>query len=228
MENTMNIDLVVFDMAGTTVFDGDAVGTCFRSALATVGIVVEPAAINAVMGFHKPEAIRVLFRNARGKEPTTAEVDAIHRDFVEQMKRYYAEDSAVREIFGARQTFATLRKQGVKIALNSGFSREIIDVIVERLGWDKEIDATIASDEVPRGRPYPDMIRTLMERFGITDSKRVAKVGDTLVDLEEGTNADCGFVIGVTSGAYTREQLMSGPHTHLLSSVAELPALLLG
>src|SRR5262249_29636143 len=90
------------------------------------------------------------------------------------------------------------------------------------------IDADVTSDEVPRGRPHPDMIKLLMTRLGVTDARRVAKVGDTRADLEERTNAGCGLVIGVTSGAFTREQMLACPHTHVGASVAEVPAIVLG
>jgi phosphoglycolate phosphatase-like HAD superfamily hydrolase len=96
------------------------------------------------------------------------------------------------------------------------------------VGWSRNvlIDATISSDEVARGRPYPDMIQDLMNRLGVEDPQRVAKVGDTPADLEEGRNAGCGLVIGVTAGTHSREQLERYPHTHLIETIAELPALL--
>jgi phosphoglycolate phosphatase-like HAD superfamily hydrolase len=71
------------------------------------------------------------------------------------------------------------------------------------------------------------MIRSLMARLGVREAARVAKVGDTRADLEEGTNAGCGLVVGVTSGSFTRQQLQACPHTHLVASVADVPALLL-
>ncbi|MFX8957476.1 HAD family hydrolase, partial [Acinetobacter baumannii] len=81
-------------------------------------------------------------------------------------------------IDGAEQTFATLRAAGVKVALDTGFSREITTVILERLGWDEtHLDGAVSSDEVPRGRPFPDMIQHHMDRLGITDFQRVAKIG---------------------------------------------------
>src|SRR5262249_29494153 len=63
----------------------------------------------------------------------------------------------------------------------------------------------------PRGRPYPDMIRHLMDRLSIQDARKAAKTGDTRADLEEGANAGCGLVIGVTGGSPTREQLQALP-----------------
>ena len=56
-------------------------------------------------------------------------------------------------------------------------------------------------------------------------SHQVTNVGDTVLDLQAGQNAGVRFNLGVLSGAHTREQLEREPHTYLLSSVAELPAL---
>ena len=222
----MPIELVVFDVAGTTVEDGDAVNSCFRAALAEFGLAVDPAAVNAVMGLHKPEAIR---RLVEASPALRGQVDAIHRRFADRMRRHYAEDPAIREVPGAAATFADLRRAGVKTALNTGFGRDILDGLLARLGWSgypPAVDAVIASDEVPRGRPHPDMIRSLMARLGVLDTARVAKVGDTPVDLEEGANAGCGLVVGVTTGAFPRAALARMPHAVLIDSVADVLAVL--
>ena len=114
------------------------------------------------------------------------------------------------------------------MALDTGFSRVITQVILDRLGWlsSQLIDATICSDEVERGRPYPDMIHALMGQLNVSDARRVAKVGDTPVDLQEGEQAGCGRVIGVTGGTHSRRELEAYYHTDLVETVAELPALL--
>ena len=80
----------------------------------------------------------------------------------------------------------------------------------------------VTSDEVPRGRPYPDMVLALMSRFGILSASHVAKIGDTPSDLHEGTSANCGWVIGVCEGSHTREELAVHPHTQLLPSLRDL------
>ena len=221
------IELVVFDMAGTTVHDGDAVNASLRAALAAVGVEVDPAVVNSVMGLPKPEALRILLARS-GRSPAEVEGRAVHDDFVRRMCRYYETDPSVREVPGAAAVFVALRRQGIKVALNTGFSRVVADTLLRRLGWccPDVIDADVASDEVARGRPHPDMIHCLMKRLGIADAGRVAKVGDTRADLEEGAQAGCGLVIGVTSGSSTREQLQACPHTHILETVAQVPELL--
>jgi phosphonatase-like hydrolase len=221
------IELVVFDMAGTTVQDNDAVRIAFRGALHQYGIQANEERITTVMGLPKPEAIRLLLLEASREAPDGL-VDTIHADFVQRMKDYYAHDPEVGEIPGTSAVFTQLKQSGIKCALNTGFSRDIVEVLLNRLGWKipETIDATVTSDEVPRGRPFPDMIKYLMKLLKIDDAKKVAKVGDTWADLEEGTNAGCGMIIGVTSGSYTQDKLTERPHTHIIHSVKELPSLL--
>jgi phosphonatase-like hydrolase len=220
----MGVELVVFDMAGTTVRDGNAVRSCFSAALATAGMSAAPEAINAVMGLPKPQAVRML----AGPTVPQVTVDAIHTDFVARMQRYYQTDPAVSEEKGASATFARIRGAGVKVALNTGFSRPIVEILLARLGWREgaAIDASVTSDEVPRGRPHPDMILHLMQKLGVADARSVAKIGDTPSDLQEGTAARCGRVIGITTGAHTRQQLTAVPHTHLIDGLAELAGVL--
>lgn len=218
----MKPELVVFDMAGTTVFDGEgAVARCLCDTLEAAGYPVTMPAAIALMGIPKPIAIRQLLTE-QGISPNDSLITTLHKDFITRMLAYYRESPEVASISGAEEIFAALRSAGIKVALDTGFSRDIADAVIERLNWQSKIDASITSDEVPNGRPHPDMILALMARFGITDPARVAKVGDTPSDLQEGHAAHCRWVIGVTEGTHTAEQLTAYPHTHLIPSVAAL------
>jgi phosphonatase-like hydrolase len=224
----MDIELVVFDMAGTTVHDEDSVNRCIRAALAAAGLSVSTGDVNAVMGIPKPEALAILIEQSGRGDELRGRLGAIHGDFVARSIDFYARDPSVHEVAGATEAFRSLKRDGIRVALDTGFDRAITRVILSRLGWSEGgmIDASICSDEVPRGRPHPDMIIALMRRLGVTHSKRVAKIGDTPADLQEGFNAGCGLNVGVTRGTHTREQLELHPHTHIIGTVAEFPALL--
>ncbi|MGD9720516.1 MAG: HAD hydrolase-like protein [Pirellulales bacterium] len=223
----MSIELVIFDMAGTTINDDDGVNRSVRAALAHVGIEVTRAAVNAVMGIPKPVALTRLIEASQQPRRLT-DLDAIHADFVRRMIAFYETDPSVHEIAGASETFRRLHAAGIKVALDTGFTRDIVDVVLTRLGWKNSdlLDTTVTSDEVQRGRPHADMVQKAMRDLGIRDAARVAKVGDTPADLEEGTNAGCGLVIGVTGGSHTAAQLEPFAHTHLVATVADVPALL--
>ena len=224
----MKIAMVVFDLAGTTVNDGDAVNRVLRDALAASGVMVDRDAVNSVMGLPKPIAIRTMIALADPQDSIAGHVDAVHEDFVARMMRFYEDDPVVAEFAGTSSTFRSLRDAGIKIAIDTGFSRDITAIILKRLGWERAglVDASITSDEVPNGRPYPDMIHELMRRLEIQDARKVAKIGDTPSDLEEGARAGCGRVIGVWGGSHSREQLALHPHTDLIATVADLPSLL--
>ncbi len=224
----MNIELVVFDMAGTTVNDDDSVSRCLRSSLAAAGLEVTGAQVNAVMGLPKPSAIAILIEQSGSRDELRNQVDAIHDDFVSRSIAFYSDDPSVYEVPGASRVFEVLKRSGIRVALNTGFNRSIARVILDRLGWSQSttIDATICSDEVKRGRPHPDMIQALMTRFGIGDTQRVAKVGDTPADLQEGASAGCGLVVGVTGGTHSRRELEAYPHSSLIETIANFPGLL--
>ena len=70
------------------------------------------------------------------------------------------------------------------------------------------------------------MILLAMQRFGITNGAEVAKVGDSIIDIEEGMNANCSLVIGITTGAHTKEQLESANPNYVINNLMELLPLL--
>ncbi|NSL88459.1 phosphonatase-like hydrolase [Chitinophaga sp. Mgbs1] len=221
----MGIKLAVFDIAGTTLHDESNVALVLQQAIAAAGVQVTLEEVNEVMGYAKPYAIRYLLEQHQHPRFEDADyITELHTLFVTRMKEHYATSTVVREKEGVSGVFAALREKGIKVALDTGFDRGITDVILDRTGWQKSglIDAVWTSDEVPHGRPYPYMIYNIMEELEIRSIQSVAKIGDTTSDLEEGTNAGCRYVIGVTTGAYSREELEKGPHTHLVASLDEI------
>lgn len=215
----MPLKLIVFDMAGTTVHDDDNVHKALIKAFSQFGYDIDREDANSVMGTPKPVAVRMLLTKKFHLEPTPDDIDAIFREFEDNMLYHYRSSPDVRPTPFAERTFRTFRNIGAKVALNTGFSSSITNAILDRLDWHDIVDAWVSADQVERGRPYPDMITSLMRKFDITDPAEVAKVGDTPADLQEGTNAGCSWVIGVTNGSHTREELEAYPHTHLVEDI---------
>lgn len=222
----MAIELIVFDLAGTTVKDNRDVHQVLQKALAVHGVAISLDDANAVMGIPKPIAIRQLLdKRYSGPRPITAQwIAEIHEVFVTQMIHFYKTDPAVGEKEGVADTFRRLKQSNLKVMVDTGFDRQITDPLLERMGWEKHnlIDGSVTSDEVERGRPYPDLIYRAMALTNTMDARNVAKVGDTVSDVEEGNAAGCGWVIGVTSGAFSREALQEAKPTHLIENVNEL------
>lgn len=215
------IKLAIFDLAGTTVLDeGGIVVNQLDQAFREAGYEIDREEINATMGTPK----RLAIADLTGAEPD--EVDEIHERFRELMIAFYRESPDVSEIPGITNLFETLKREGILIAIDTGFDRETTDAVLSRMPWTHLIDGSIASDEVQNGRPHADLVEALMERLDVADSQDVAKIGDTPSDLGEGMAAHCGMVIGVTYGSHSRDQLERHFHTNIVDSVEELKELL--
>jgi phosphonatase-like hydrolase len=227
MARQLAVDLVAFDMGGTTVRDEGVVPYALRRALEPLGIRPSEQDVAAVRGASKREAIASLIRGAadahRDTEPI---VEAAYQQFVTALQATYAE-GPVGETAGASEIFAWLHEHGAKVALTTGFDRRTRDIILRRLGWDDGcLDAAVSAEDVSAGRPAPYMLFRAMEETGVHRVQRLAAVGDTIVDLEAGTNAGAAFVIGVLGGAHDADTLGRVRHTHLIRTLDDLRLIL--
>jgi phosphonatase-like hydrolase len=224
------IKLVVLDMAGTTVADEGNVAQSFQNAFNRFSLRPDTAVFNRVMGYRKKEAIRIVLAEMAGGGAGDGHelTEKIHDAFIQDMIAHYETSPALRPLPGAVELFAHLQQQGIKVALNTGFVKAITGVILNRLGWadHPHINMVISSDEVPNARPYSDMIDTIRTRLKISSGDAVVKVGDTEVDVQEGRNAGCALVIGVTTGASTYAQMQQYGADYIVNSLTGLPALL--
>jgi phosphoglycolate phosphatase len=219
------ITLAALDMAGTTVADDGVVERSFIRALGEVGIAEDDpdmpgrlAYVQSTMGRSKIEVFRGLLHDEARAQAATHAFEASIADLVR--------GGGVRPVPGAVETFAALRARGVAVCLTTGFSAETQQLIVATLGWVDRVDLVLAPGPGVRGRPHPDLVLTAVLRLGIDDVRAVAVAGDTASDLLAGTRAGAGVVAGVLTGAHGRAELEAAPHTHVLDSIAELPAIL--
>ncbi|HXO75591.1 MAG TPA: HAD hydrolase-like protein, partial [Puia sp.] len=128
----------------------------------------------------------------------------------------------------AEDVFAQLKKKGILVIFNTGYNTETAQSLLTKLGWEKGVqyDDLVTATDVDKNRPNPDMIWLAMKRFAITDGHEVAKVGDSIIDIEEGINAGCSLTVGITTGAHTFEQLQSAKPDHVINNLLELLPLL--
>jgi phosphonatase-like hydrolase len=216
--------LVALDVGGTIIQDHGEVPTAMHAALTKRDVAVTLPEIAEWRGASKRAMVRhFVDRTAIADAKRAALTDEIYADFSVLADAAYAH---VQPIAGARDAIRDMRGQGLKIAATTGFDRALLDKILRRLGWHDLFDATVASDEVADGRPAPFMLFHAMEKTGVENVADMAAVGDTPLDLQAATNAGARGVIGVLTGAGTEERLAREAHTHILPSVADLPALL--
>ncbi len=219
------IRLAVLDMAGTTVRDDGVVEGAFVAALEAMGVArgtprmdASLAYVRETMGASKITVFRHLFDDdGRAAEANqrfeAAFAAAIARGDVEPLP-------------GAEAALAELRGAGVRVCLTTGFSADTQRRLIAGLGWAERVDLALAPGPGVRGRPYPDLILQAVMRLEIDALSEVAVAGDTANDLLAGSRAGARVVAGVLTGAHDRAALEAAPHTHILGSIAELPAVL--
>lgn len=236
------IELVALDVAGTTVEEGGAVYDALHTAVLEHGSGATSSDVQHWMGAEKRAAITALLAigpgtsAATGDAPDEATVDAAFVRFTALLHEAYRLNPPT-PIPGAPEAFAALRAAGVKVALTTGFTRDVTRGILDVLGWtvasgpdqwlspEVTLDAVTCADEVPLGRPAPYMVHRDMECTGVLDVSRVLVAGDTVLDLRSGVNARAGAVVGVLTGKLGAGDLGRERHDFLLDSVADLPAL---
>ena len=199
------VTAVVFDWAGTTIdFGSLAPIKAFCGLFEEHGVPITLAEARAPMGAEKREHIAALLAMPRirqawidikGSEPTEADIDALYDQFIPVQKAAIAERTTL--IPGARETFAYLRDNDIKIGANTGYSQEMITDLrglAAEQGY--QPDSYVCATDVPRGRPYPHMTLKNMLELEVLNVQSVVKVDDTLTGIEEGLNAGC-WTVGV-------------------------------
>lgn len=217
-----NIKMVVFDMAGTVVDEQNIVYKTVHQSLVDAGYNIT---LNDVLrdgaGKEKLKAIQDLMTWVDG-HLDIEKSKAIHQKFKTQLDINYA-TMPIKEQPNASEIFAWLREKGIKVALNTGYSKEIATLLLDKLNWkiNRDIDALVTADDAQNHRPAPDMILKAGELLNI-DCRYATKVGDSAIDIYEGKNADCSLTIGVTTGAQTRNQLLEAQPDFVIDNLLEL------
>ncbi|MGO3152323.1 MAG: phosphonatase-like hydrolase [Galactobacter sp.] len=215
------LELLVCDMAGTTVRDDGVVEQAFRraaEATAVLGSMPWDEALDYVRATMGQSKLDVFTHLAGGDTAKAA-------DATVEFERAYADliaNGGVEAMPGAEALFDWARSVGVKVALTTGFSPKTRDAILDDLGWQSKVDLVLSPADVGRGRPAPDLVLTALIRTETSSVECVAVVGDTSSDMESGRRAGAGLVVGVTSGAHDRDTLTATGADAVLANVSEL------
>ena len=217
------IRMIVFDMAGTTVNEDNVVYKTLQQSINKKGYDFSLDQVLAEgAGKEKLEAIKSILKvHALNSNNNLA--DEIYEDFIVLLSNAY-EHTRVLPQPNALELFKVLKERNIKVVLNTGYNAETAELLIEKLGWKKgiEFDSLITSSDVENNRPDPEMIDLAMDIYGIQDAAEVIKVGDSIIDIEEGQNAGCGLNIGITTGAHSFLQLQSANPDYIINDLSEL------
>jgi phosphonatase-like hydrolase len=214
--------MVVFDMAGTTVDEANVVYKTLLQVINAAGFSFTLEQVLALgAGKEKLMAVKDILATANAVDEGQA--NAIHTSFTKALEIAY-------NIFqlkpqpGAEAVFSALKEKGIAVVLNTGYNRATAESILQKLGWQvgMQVDALVTATDVVYNRPNPDMILLAMQQLCVGDAATVVKVGDSIIDIEEGKNAGCGLSIGITTGAHTQAQLATAHPDYIIHNLAAL------
>jgi phosphonatase-like hydrolase len=216
------IKMVVFDMAGTTVNEDNIVYKTVREAVNAAGFNFTLDQVLAEgAGKEKLQAIKsILETYANNTDEKLA--DEIYINFSEMLTLAYQNANLIPQP-NATELFSTLKERGILTILNTGYQRTVAESIIEKLHWHEgtEYDKLVTATDVSGSRPEPDMIQFAAKEFSI-DPSEIIKIGDSIIDIQEGKNAGCALSIGITTGAHTAEQLQSANPDYIIDNLLEL------
>lgn len=255
-DRRLHIRAVILDWAGTVVDHGSlAPAGVFVELFARHGVAVPVQTVQLYMGTHKRDHLRQLcarpeiraaWESAQGRALDEATEEALYAEAVPAQLACLPRFAT--PIEGALEAVAALRARGIRIGSTTGYTRVMLDVlapVAARLGYVP--DCAVAADEVPRGRPAPDLNLAAARALGVEDPAAILAVGDTVADMRAARAAGfwavglsrTGALLGRTAGEVAamgpeqRERALAeaartlreaGAH-EVIESLAELPAL---
>ncbi|QAR34857.1 phosphonoacetaldehyde hydrolase [Latilactobacillus curvatus] len=233
-----DIECVIFDWAGTTIDFGslDPV-LAFQSAFNAAGIPLDAATIRQDMGVEKHEHIAKL---AKLPAVQSAWFERYQRGIIDedQLKLFnYFEQFLINRLINETvltpyvlQTQAYLKKHHIHLATTTGYTRSMLTIAAKQaalLGYQPEM--VVSKEDVAAGRPAPDMINHIMAAFNITNPQAVVKVGDTVVDMQEGKNAGVitvGLIESSSLLGLSQAELIALPQQTRIAKFSEITATL--
>jgi len=192
------LQAVILDWAGTTVdFGSLAPVRTLQQVFARANITLTEAEARQDMGLPKKDHIcRILamdrvedeWKRIHGHVPSEADADELYQHFVPLQSSCLLKYSTI--IPGVLEAIERFRRRGLKIGTTTGYTREMLDVLVEagrKAGYIP--DCNLCPGDVGAGRPHPFMIYENAVRLQVYPLEAIVKIGDTAADIREGLNA---------------------------------------
>ena len=169
----------------------------FLHLFANQGVHITAEDARSGMGLMKKDHLRTIlsrpavaeaWKSAHGAPYSDADIDRLFENFVPMQLAVLTEYA--QPIPGLLSVVKDLRARSIKIGSTTGYIRSMMDVLAPKArenGY--EPDCIVCPDEVPNGRPYPWMCYQNAIQMDVYPMQAMVKVGDTLVDIEEGLNS---------------------------------------
>ena len=207
------IEAVVFDLDGVIIDTEEVWEEVRRGYVAEFGRVFLPDTQDRMMGMSTGEWSRHLADEV-GVPRTPEQVAA---DVLGRMAERYR--TSLPLIPGSVETVRRLGRR-FTLGLASSSARILIDQVLETAGLTGEFRVTLSTEEVPRGKPAPDVYLAAVEKLGLTPAV-CAAVEDSSNGLRAAAAAGLA-VVAVPHGVYPPAADALAGATLVVDDLAEL------
>jgi HAD superfamily hydrolase (TIGR01509 family) len=186
-------EAVVFDLDGVLLQSEEVWDAIRERYVREAGGRYDDEVQRAMMGMSAPEWSRYLHEEAG----VCQDPEDINRDVVERMLEAYRRElpllpGAVEAVRRTAESFP--------LGLASSSNREVFEAVLDLAGIADCFSGTVSSEEVPRGKPAPDVYLETARRLGV-EPERCAAVEDSHAGIRSAKSAGMR-VVAIPNASY--------------------------
>jgi HAD superfamily hydrolase (TIGR01509 family) len=208
------VKAVLCDIDGTLVQSNWLHAAAWKDAFAVIGIGLELEEVRRQIGKGGDELIPVFapwWKRKYVEEPLKRyRKHVFQADYMAQVKSF----PQVRELM------LRMRDAGIKVSLASSADQDDLEIYKRLLKIEDLVAESSSADDADRSKPQPDIFEATLKKLGVKASEALA-LGDTPYDAEAAGNAGV-WTVGVTTGGWSKKELMDAGCVEVWKDVAEL------
>ncbi len=210
------VKAVLCDIDGTLVQSNWLHAEAWQVAFGAMGIHLELDVLRRQIGKGGDELIPVFV--PWWKQDAVAEPLKTFRRHVFQ----HGLRQQVEPIPGVRDLLLRMRAAGIKVALATSSANDDLEIMKRVAHIEDLIDKETTSEDTKRAKPHPDIFAVALKKLDLDCSECIA-LGDTPYDAESAGRAGVR-TIGVTTGGWSREDLLAAGCVEVYDGAADLLA----
>ncbi|MGW4366438.1 HAD family hydrolase [Nocardia takedensis] len=181
---------VLWDMDGTLLDSEKLWDVAVRELAVEFGGVMTDAIRHSLIGASGPNALRIVFAGL-GIDPTEDDLRAAGRFLELRVTELMTGPIPWRP--GAEDALGMVRAEGLPSALVTNTKRSLTEFGLDTLGRDF-FDVSVCGDEVPEGKPEPDVYLRAAELLGV-DPKACVAIEDSPTGALAAQAAGCAVIV---------------------------------
>jgi 2,3-diketo-5-methylthio-1-phosphopentane phosphatase/HAD superfamily hydrolase (TIGR01509 family) len=206
---------IIFDLDGTLIESYEAIYLGLKECFQSLGRGIFP--FSDLKKYLKPDLETTLSQFFTPEEVLKG---------IPIMRKKYEEVYLNKTHFldGAEEVLRALHSSGILLGIASNKLGRFSRGALIHLGVSGYFHSVIGSGDVPRNKPFPDMIQTVLKEMHLHPEETIF-VGDTLTDIETGKQAGVD-VYALPTGFYSKKELSQGKPKRLLTHLQDLVPLI--